>query len=113
MRRYLAVAKAMGDNRRPSFQEVCSALVKDPWCLPLSEIGKLNPVQVCDVYFFRKEDDNPNGALPKEGGPDRPSSGPKETFWKVWKGWRGLSQEATEKKWQEHLEALRNPPPPQ
>lgn len=74
-----------------------AALTKDPFHLTLSQIGDLTPYQVRNI-LFRPED---TSKLNIPGSPFSKYTEEKDTFWKVWKEWRGLSEEEVAAKWVE------------
>lgn len=103
----------------PSFDEVCSALVKEPWGLTLDEVARLNPFQVQHIYFRPEGERHPLSAhrlpplAPGNNQPEtmsapRPLNQPlkeKELFWRVWKEWRHKSEEEVQALWDQEQAA--------
>lgn len=88
--------------------EVFSALVNEPYCLSIEEIGNLTPYQVRNLYFREKE--TPDSEIPwffkGQPAPNQTAvDKDKELFWKVNKEWRNLPEEQVEALWQQQLKA--------
>jgi hypothetical protein len=88
--------------------EVISALVNEPYCLSIEEIGNLTPYQVRNLYFREKE--TPESEIPwffkSQPAPnEQPVDKEKELFWKVNKEWRNLPEEQVEALWKSHVKS--------
>lgn len=89
---------------RPDIRSVFGALVQEPFFLTPQEIGRLTPYQVRHLYFRdprEKDSGAPEDLIP--GYTEQAESQEKTLFWKVWKEWRGKSEEETQGLWEEHL----------
>ena len=66
--------------------EIFSALVSEPYCLSIEEIGNLTPYQVRNLYFREKEEEATEipWFMKNQGAPNEaPKNEEKELFWKV------------------------------
>ena len=75
--------------------EIFSALVSEPYCLSLEEIGNLTPYQVRNLYFREKEEEATEipWFMKDQGAPgEAPKNEEKDLFWKVNKEWRNMSE---------------------
>ena len=93
--------------------EIFSALVSEPYCLSIEEIGNLTPYQVRNLYFREKEEEATEipWFMKNQGAPNEaPKNEEKELFWKVNKEWRNLSEEQVQALWEKQQE-INNPKP--
>jgi hypothetical protein len=92
---------------------VAHLLARDPFGLPLAAIAELDPVQVKRVYLRDDLDDETGlpAALHADSASKGKSRSPKEVFWTVLREWRGLSEEETQRRWQEHQQSAATSPP--
>lgn len=82
--------------------EIFSALVSEPYCLSIEEIGNLTPYQVRNLYFREKEEETTEipWFMKNQGGPgEAPKDEAKDLFWKVNKEWRNMSEEQVQSLW--------------
>jgi hypothetical protein len=85
-------------------------LTRDPYRLSVDQIGALCPAQVRLLYF--RDDLDEESGLPAALTTARASGTPvtaqslQDTFWKVHRDWRGLSEEETQKRWDAHQQQL-------
>ncbi len=89
------------------FDKICSLLVQEPYNLSIPEISQLNPYQVRHIFFRPDED-----SYSSQGIPGLPSSNElthQQLFWRVWKDWRGKTEEETQALWDEEQKKLQNP----
>ena len=95
--------------------EIFSALVSEPYCLTIEEIGNLTPYQVRNLYFREKEEEATEipWFMKNQGGPgEAPRDEEKDLFWKVNKEWRNLSEEKVQDLWNKQEEAKKPKPKP-
>ena len=95
--------------------EIFSALVSEPYCLSLEEIGNLTPYQVRNLYFREKEEEATEipWFMKDQGAPgEAPKNEEKDLFWKVNKEWRNMSEEQVQDLWNKQEEAKKQPPKP-
>lgn len=95
--------------------EIFSALVSEPYCLSIEEIGNLTPYQVRNLYFREKEEEATEipWFMKDQGAPgEAPKNEEKDLFWKVNKEWRNLSEEKVQDLWNKQEEAKKQPPKP-
>ena len=95
--------------------EIFSALVSEPYCLSLEEIGNLTPYQVRNLYFREKEEEATEipWFMKDQGAPgEAPKNEEKDLFWKVNKEWRNMSEEQVQDLWNKQEEEKKQPPKP-
>ena len=95
--------------------EIFSALVSEPYCLTIEEIGNLTPYQVRNLYFREKEEETTEipWFMKDQGAPgEAPKNEEKDLFWKVNKEWRNMSEEQVQDLWNKQEEAKKQPPKP-
>lgn len=93
--------------------EIFSALVSEPYCLTIEEIGNLTPYQVRNLYFREKEEEATEipWFMKDQGAPgEAPKNEEKDLFWKVNKEWRNMSEEQVQNLWNKQEEAKKQPP---
>lgn len=93
--------------------EIFSALVSEPYCLTIEEIGNLTPYQVRNLYFREKEEEATEipWFMKDQGAPgEAPKNEEKDLFWKVNKEWRNMSEEQVQDLWNKQEEAKKQPP---
>ena len=95
--------------------EIFSALVSEPYCLSIEEIGNLTPYQVRNLYFREKEEEATEipWFMKDQGAPgEAPKNEEKDLFWKVNKEWRNMSEEQVQDLWNKQEEEKKQPPKP-
>jgi hypothetical protein len=93
--------------------EIFSALVSEPYCLTIEEIGNLTPYQVRNLYFREKEEEATEipWFMKNQGGPgEAPKNEEKDLFWKVNKEWRNMSEEKVQDLWNKQEETKKPKP---
>jgi len=93
--------------------EIFSALVSEPFCLSIEEIGNLTPYQVRNLYFREKEEETTEipWFMKDQGAPgEAPKNEEKDLFWKVNKEWRSMSEEQVQDLWNKQQKEKTEPP---